>query len=564
MTRVAVIAAALLFAACGRRAEPRVIVFGIDGMDPGFVERHWAELPALDQLRREGSFSRLATTNPPQSPVAWSSFITGLEPGEHGIFDFVHRDPTTREPYLSTSRTLEPRFRFSVGPYEIPLSGSRVESLRRGGAFWDDLAKRGVPVSIVRIPANYPPTKSGEQLAGMGVPDLRGTQGTSTLSTSATQITVEGPPNLLRRDRAPTTATLQLDIDPERPVARFKTGSDTLVLNEGEWSGWLPLDFPLIPHVSSVRGMVRIFAKQLHPEVRIYVSPVNADPADPALPISTPASLAGAYAKAMGRFSTLGIPQDTTALRNGVITLPEFLAHTRAILQDERRLLTTSLDRYKGGLLFFYFSSIDQNSHILWGRHDEELLKYYRAVDDAIADARRREPRAQIIVMSDHGFTTFDRAVHLNAWLRQEGLLATSREGQIDWSRTRAWALGLNALYVFNPADTTDIRRRLLEMRDPENPHPPVETVAVVEAAAENKAIAPTLTIGYAAGYRASWATGLGEVPDHVFDTNTDAWLADHCVNPANVPGVLFTSRGTDVQARGIKDLAGAIRALYR
>lgn len=564
MRHAAAVALALLCAACTKRTEPRVIVFGVDGMDPGFVERHWADLPALDQLRREGSFSRLATTNPPQSPVAWSSFITGLRPEEHGIFDFVHRDAATHEPYLSTTRTLPPRFGFGIGRWEVPLSEARVESLRKGRPFWEDLADWGVPVSIVRMPANYPPQGKGEQLAGMGVPDLRGTQGTSTVSTSGHDIVVEGPPNPLRRDHAPLTASIHVDVDGENPVARFQTSADTVLLKEGEWSGWLPLEFDVVPHVSSIHGMVRLFVKRLHPDVEIYVSPVNADPEEPELPLSSPRSLAKDYTKAIGRFPTVGIPQDTTALRNGTLTLAEFLEHSRSILRDERKLLDASLERYRGGLLFFYFSSVDQNSHILWGKHENELLTYYKAVDEAIGAARKREPQASIVVMSDHGFTTFDHAVHLNAWLRQEGLLTTDRAGRIDWAQTRAWALGLNALYVFNPTDTGEIRRRLLAMRDPESTSPPVETVTVVKPAVENGAIAPSLEVGYAAGYRASWPTGLGEVPDHVFEDNTDAWIADHCVNPANVPGVLFTSKGLPLRAGSIQELGPAIRAIYR
>ena len=190
---------ALLATSCARRPAPKLIVFGVDGMDPNFVERHWADLPALDQLRREGTFSRLGTTDPPQSPVAWSSFITGLAPAEHGIFDFVHRDEATNEPYLSITRTTPARFRIAVGPYEIPLSSGGVELLRKGQPFWSALAERDVPVSVVHMPANFPPTGGGEQLSGMGVPDLRGTQGTYTHFRGGAAIVLEGPRNSDRK-----------------------------------------------------------------------------------------------------------------------------------------------------------------------------------------------------------------------------------------------------------------------------------------------------------------------------------------------------------------------------
>lgn len=550
--RIAAVLAIVFSAGCQHTPAKKIIVFGVDGMDPTFVERHWADLPALDQLRREGTFSRLATTNPPQSPVAWSSFITGLEPGEHGIFDFVQRDPLTHELYLSISHTAEPTLRLPLGPYLFPLRGGGVETLRTGRPFWEELADRGVPVSIVHMPANFPPSKAGEELSGMGTPDLRGTQGTYTELTAQGDVQLEGPPNTLRRDRAKVTVSLRLDVDVENAVARVRLGENEILLNEGEWSGWLPVTFPLIPHLAGVKGMVRVFAKQLHPKISVYVSPVNIDPTDAALPISSPPGLAKQYAEAIGRYATLGIPQDTTALRNGIITHAEFLAHTRSILNTERRLLTAALGRFKGGLLFFYFSSIDQNSHILWGKYDDELLGYYRAVDEAITDTRLREPSAQIIVMSDHGFTTFDRAVNINTWLRQEGL------------QNRAQALGLNGLYVSNPADIPVIRQRLLRLTDAgNNNRPAIATVAGVVTSRRHAAVAPSMEIGYARGYRASWATALGQAGSRVFETNTDAWLADHCVDPALVPGVLFTPRGLNVKAARITDLGSQLKALF-
>ena len=273
-------------------------------MDPAFVERHWADLPNLARLRQRGSYSHLETTDPPQSPVAWSTFITGLDPGEHGIFDFVHRDPVTLEPYLSTDKTLGPRFTLHLGPWELPLSRSRVVSLRKGRAFWEYLSDRSVPVTIVRIPANYPPSEAGRELAGMGTPDLRGTEGTFTyyaddpaetshevsgglirkveVKGGHVELRVEGPPNTLRRDHSYSAVQLLADVDPDRPYVRLQVANRMAIVRQGEWSGWLPANFPLLPHIASARGMFRVFAKQLHPRFELYVSPVNVDPEEPA------------------------------------------------------------------------------------------------------------------------------------------------------------------------------------------------------------------------------------------------------------------------------------------
>ncbi len=566
----------VLLAGCGARHHPKVIVMGVDGMDPGFFERHRGELPHLASL----AFSRLATTTPPQSPVAWSTFITGLDPSEHGIFDFVHRDPDTHELFLSTDRTTGPRFTLPLGSYEIPLSGSRVESLRHGKAFWQTLSEQGVPVTVVRIPANYPPLPYGDEISGMETPDLRGTQGTFSFFTDEpgesdravsgglirkvmverghVDLALEGPPNSLRKDRAYVSAPISVDVDATRPAARFAVGEEVTVLRQGEWSGWIPVDFPLLPHVISARGMVRIFVKQLHPRFEVYVSPVNVDPQEPALPVSSPAG----FGKSMGRFYTLGIPEDTSALRQGVFSLPEFLGQSREVLKDERRLLDEALARYREGFLFFYFSSVDQNSHILFGRHDDLLLEFYRAIDDAVGEVMRREPDARLMVMSDHGFSTFDRAVNLNTWLLEEGLLARDASGGIDWANTKAYAMGLNALYL-SGADGPDVQRRLLAVRDPVSGKAAVEAVTPIHPAVIDRRVAPDLVVGYAPGYRASWRTGLGEVGDSVFEDNTDAWIADHCIDAAEVPGVLFTSPGVQDDDRSLKGLSRTIMKLF-
>jgi hypothetical protein len=562
-----------LLAGCGGGQYKKVIVIGVDGMDPVFVERHWADLPNLSRLRQRGGYSHLETTDPPQSPVAWSTFITGLDPGQHGIFDFVHRDPATLEPYLSTDRTIGPRFTLRLGPWELPLSRSRVVSLRKGRAFWEYLADRGVPVTIVRIPANYPPSGAGRELAGMGTPDLRGTEGTFTYYTDDpaetsravpgglirkaeasgghAELRLEGPPDTLRRDHGYAAVQLIVDIDPDRPYARLQAGKETAIVQQGEWSGWLPAYFPLLPHIASARGMFRVFARQLRPRFELYVSPVNIDPEAPTLPISSPVSYAQELAASMGRWSTLGIAEDTAALRQGVFDLAEFLSQSHLVLDDERRLLDYSLRRFTGGFLFFYFSAVDQNSHVLWGRHDIELLNIYRAVDRSIGEVMRREPAAELVVMSDHGFAAFDRAVNLNTWLISRGF------------GSKAYALGLNGLYLRDKWVEEEIRRQLLDLRDPGNGRAVIASVDKTDPSPENRNIAPDLIVGYRAGYRASWQTALGQAPPGLVVDNDDAWIADHCIDPREVPAVLFTTRAMRASAPRLKDLPVSLLELY-
>jgi predicted AlkP superfamily phosphohydrolase/phosphomutase len=286
-------------------------------------------------------------------------------------------------------------------------------------------------------------------------------------------------------------------------------------------------------------------------------------------------------AREIGRFSTLGIPEDTSALRQHVLTMGEFRAQTRLVFEEERTLLRYCLKHFTRGLLFFYFSSVDQSSHMLWGRHDPELLEVYRAVDGCIGEVMTREPDAQIIVLSDHGFATFERAVHLNAWLRDRGFLTlASQPGDdtglnvMDWHSTEAYAIGLNGLYLNrrgresqgivtagkqSEAVIANLKEQLLAWRDPIGGKQIVESVYEEKPAPENAAVAPDLIVGYGRGYRASWQTALGGTPAIEIEDNEDAWIADHCINAVDVPGVLFTSGKNSAYAANIKDVAGLI-----
>jgi predicted AlkP superfamily phosphohydrolase/phosphomutase len=590
-----------------------MIVLGVDGMDPGFVARHWSSLPNLSRLRLKGDFKPLGTTTPPQSPVAWSTFITGTDPEEHGIYDFVHRDPATYVPHSSMSKIAEPRYSLSIGPYLLPFSGGRVISLRRGTAFWESLARSHIPVTILRMPTNYPPVTAGKAIAGMGTPDLRGTTGTFSFYTDdvneiprsvtggdikriprfkgRTVLILEGPPNPLRRDHLSSTVELTVDVDPEKPVARVAIGDSITIVQQGEWSGWLRVKFPLISGLASARGMLRVYAKELHPQFLLYVSPINIDPEEPDLPVFTPASYGREIARATSPFYTLGFAEESAALRNGVFSLPEYVAQSRLVLEDEHKLLRYALREFRDGLLFAYFSAIDQDSHMLWGKHEAELLDTYRAMDAIIGEVLDKADGAEVIVMSDHGFTSFDRAVNLNAWLSKNGYLAletglgdgSASLPRVDWSRTRAYAVGLNSVYlnlagreeqgiVAPGAESQAVLRKLQEellaLRDGSN-----VVIKTVYTPARSDG-APDLIVGYAPRYRVSWhselvldelevqRTGIvafGFAPGPILEDNKDPWIGDHCINAADVPGVLFSQRKIQVDNPELKDFGISI-----
>ncbi|HEV2444858.1 MAG TPA: alkaline phosphatase family protein, partial [Candidatus Sulfopaludibacter sp.] len=609
-----------LAASCGRRHvvraahAPEVIVLGIDAMDPVFLERHWNDLPNLARLHSAGSFRKLETVMPPQSPVAWSTFITGADPSVHGIFDFIHRRPRTLEVFSSMSEAVGGGWQIPIGPYLIPLSAGKIETFRKGTPFWEILANHGIPVTVLRMPVNFPPSTgdgdADEQLSGMGTPDLRGTFGTFTYFTDApgvekhdvgggrvvpvkladhqVPLRIPGPPNSLRRDGADTYVDLSAQVDPDANVARFQVQGASVVLTQGQWSGWLHVKFPLIPALKSAPGMFRLYVKQLHPAFELYVSPVNLDPREPAMPITNPPEFAGELARAVGSFYTQGMPEDTAALREGVFSVDEYLEQSRIVSQEHLRLLEYAVEHASGGLIFFHFFGVDQDSHMLWGRYDDKLLDTYRMVDREIGWVREHAPNALLLVMSDHGFSRFDWAVHVNRWLADHGFMALKNpddkgagEGfsNVDWSRTRAYAVGLNGLYlnltgrerdgIVGPLDVdslvADLRKGLQELNNPATGEKAVEEVYRTSELYHGTALdyAPDLLVGYRPGYRGSWQTALGGTPPNEIEPNKDAWLADHCIDSRFVPGVLLSNRKDLAAAPGLADVTASILREY-
>ncbi len=625
--------AALTPAACSRRtsAGPRVIVLGFDGLDYDLTRSLMAagRLPNFSRLARMGRFAPLGTTMPPQSPVAWSSFTTGLEPAAHGIFDFVHRDPATLAPYLSTTRTDPPGWLITLGRWQIPLRAGRVTSLRDGQPFWARLEAQGVRTTIMRMPANYPPSGTAtRELTGMGTPDLLGTYGTFSFYTSdpaafdhivaggkihrvqpsgegnTIQANLEGPDNPFLRDKQTLTATLIAYRDPHSPTARITIGHEERVLTVGEWSDWVPVTFTPAP-LQSLRGMCRLYLKQVRPTFQLYVTPINLDPLSPALPISTPGSYAADLARATGRFYTQGMPEDTKAYSADVFDGDEFLRQAANSADENRRQYSFLLHNFREGLLFHYFGHVDLVSHMMWRARDPEAPAYnaardaryahviddlYVGLDTIVGETLdRMPPDTLLIVMSDHGFASWRRAFHLNAWLEQHGYLtlidparrAEPAFGDVDWSRTRAYGLGLNGLYInlkgrekFGIVDpvqraalATEIKNTLLHTDDPATHQRAVTAVYQTPETTGGQIMhadrAPDLIIGYAKGTRCSNESALGAVPDAVVSDNTEAWSGDHCMDPASVPGVLFTSRPLPRDVASLRDLPNAILDVF-
>lgn len=629
---VVVHAVALGVAACGdtRADGKRVIVLGFDGMDYAVTRRLMSEgrLPNLARLVQAGGFTPLGTSIPPQSPVAWSDFITGMDAGGHGIYDFFHRDPQTMAAYQSTTRTEDPSRTIKMGRWQLPLTRGKVELLRGGTPFWEVLERRGIPTTIMRMPANFPPSGSASrELSGMGTPDIIGSTGTfSFFTTAPDRITREvtggtvypaevignvfhgrliGPANPFLIEREEVSTEFTVFIDAVRPVTKIVIGEGEIILREGEWSEWVTVEFELIPYLHTLRSACRFYLRQVRPEFELYVTPINLDPLSPAMPISTPSDFATELARATGRFYTQGMPEDTKALTTGVFDEEDFLLQASMAAAENRRQYEYMLEGFEDGLLFYYFGNLDMVSHVMWRAIDPEhpahdpvadrpyrqvIERLYVEADEIVGETlERMGENTTLIVMSDHGFAPWRRAFNLNTWLKDNGyltLIDPARQGEmdyfgnVDWSRTQAYAVGFNGLYVnlrgrervgiVPPQQRRlvidEIARGLLRVVDPQTGEPAITKVYrrdEVYGDSGQLEIGPDILVGYARGVRVSDESALGKIPREVIVDNTGKWSGSHLMDHEAVPGVLLINRPLRHPASSLKELAAVVLAEF-
>lgn len=613
----------------GRDTGTRMIILGLDGMDPGILRRMMAEgkLPNFQRLAREGHFGGLGTSTPPQSPVAWANFITGMDPGGHGIFDFIHRDPATYFPCLSISRTEPSQRTITLGDYVIPLAGGKVENLCRGPAFWEMLEEYEIPATIFKVPSNFPPKSTRQKtLSGMGTPDILGTYGTFSYFTdqpmaidpdigggrivdvclrdNTMRAALIGPSNSYHKEGPVSRLDFTVYIDPSNPVAKIVVQGNEILLKQGEWSRWVQVSFPMIPGVS-IKGICQFYLKEVHPHFKLYVSPIEIDPSDPALPISTPENYARELYKRFGPFHTKGLPADTKALDHGVLDEKEFLAADDLVLNERLAVYDYELDRFEAGVLFFYISSTDQRSHMFWRlqdrRHpsyDEKLSRQYGDTIEEIYQAmdrllektfRKLDKRTILMVLSDHGFSPYYRSVHLNSWLKDHGyirLIDESKQGEkeflqnVDWSRTKAYALGFNGLYINlrgreaggivsakeRRALVEEIARGLEQMTNLGTGVRPILKAYKTQECYHGpyRDRGPDIIVGYNRGYRASWQTALGKIPNEWLENNVKKWSGDHCMAPDVLPGILLMNRKPRRTNVSLYDLTATILSEFK
>lgn len=587
----------------------RVVIVGLDGLDPELVDSFIAEgaLPNLSALQKEGGYKRLKTTLPALSPVAWSSFQTGVNPGAHNIFDFITRDKRTCLPLLSSTKT----------------ESNKIKLLRGSQPFWKILGKHGIFSNIVRVPVSYPPEEFfGTILSGMCTPDLRGSQGTFMFFSSSDKHSVEftegtggefhtfnkvgnqfygfieGP--LVEDTRPPSRAKIEFHLSTRDEISMDLVIQKKIVrLYVEKLSEWVPIEFTV--KRKKIPGIVRFCLRKAGDDCALYISPVNVNPEKPILPISSPRIFSTWLAKKQGYFGTLGLLEDTwgrneRALDDGLFLKQAYDTH------DERvKMFFSALEQTRQGLCVGVFDASDRIQHMFWryldpnhpspkesDEYTHTIRRMYEKMDALVGDIRAKlSPKDWLFVMSDHGFASFRRGVNLNAWLKQEGYLVLKENAtgnrdylqDVDWGKTKAYAIGLAGLFINKKGRERvgiveeaeyqrlkqEIASKLEKITDPESKGPAIKRVydTAKEYSGIYAAEAPDLIVGYYKGYRVSWESVTGKLEPTIFTDNVKAWSGDHHIDPELVPGILFSNRPFTEEIADIRDMAPTVLNIF-
>ncbi len=616
----------------GRRALAkarikRCVILGLDGMAPQLVDEYFAKgmLPNLARLRDQGCYRKLGTTAPPLSPVAWSSFLTGTNPGKHNIFDFLTVDRRTYKPKLSSVHIGGPRRTLNLGRYRIPLGKPDIRLLRKRTPFWNLLGSHGIFSGVIRVPITFPPEKfNGVVLSAMCVPDLRGSQGTFSFYTThrngdnehtgGEQIRVTrkgrridshlvGPDNGMVEGAEQAICPFVITLDDAAKTAVLEIDGQRVTLQKDEYTSWLTVNFRLAPGVK-VSGICQFLLRAVEPEFELYVTPIQIDPEKPAMPIASPTVYSVYLAKNQGTFATLGLAEDTWGLNERILDDEAFEHQCIEADAERESMFFDTLDKVKRGLCVAVFDGTDRIQHMYWRyidpahparegfgqrRRQNAIEDHYKRCDELVgkAMAKCRNRDTVLMVLSDHGFNSFRRGVDLNRWLIDEGymVLKTGATGakhleDVDWDRTRAFALGLAGIYlnikdryakgiIPSEKEAAVIRGELVEkltgMKDPEMGDVAVSTAynAMITYVGPYKKDAPDIIVGYNIGYRVSWEAAIGQITNKVFHDNNKAWSGDHCIDPKLVPGVLFCNRKITADGPRLMDVGPTVLDLF-
>jgi predicted AlkP superfamily phosphohydrolase/phosphomutase len=556
----------------------QTIILGFDSFDPVIFERlqEAGRMPNLSGLMNQGGYSRLEVCSPPQTEVSWTSIATGVDPGSHGIFDFVHRDPETYVPYVS----LLPTKQSVLGEQFLPPYTTKT--------LFQEAADMGYPATALWWPALFParPDIPMATIPGLGTPDIRGQLGVGTYLTTEPvekkkvkvirldpagkgkfNAALEGPQIKAKDGTRPAVLPVTVETLDETSVA-LTIGGQKLQLSLGTWSPIIELKFQA-GFAFSIHAITQVILTEIKEKVGLYFLPLQIHPLHSLWHYATPASLVKDAWKNAGPFLTLGWPQDTNALEDGCITDEQFLSLCDSIFASRQKIFFRLLDGFREGVLAGIFDCLDRVQHMFLRTDQAIVEQWYVKLDRFVGEVESRIARlglgkVRLLVLSDHGFRTFDHKVHLNRWLVENGYMTLAHPTEnpdlrdVAWDRTRAYALGLNSIYL-NVAGREgqgivqageieglleELKYKLLDWKATDSRQVISRVLLKHEAfSGPYTRLGPDLVVGYAPGFRASSETGLGKSASVCMETNTDHWSADHCIDSTKVPAVLFANR---------------------
>lgn len=593
----------------GQAQYNKVLIIGIDGLDHKIITKliDDGKLPNLKRLSESGTFRPLATSYPPNSPVAWTSIATGRNPAKHNIFDFIRRDPSNYLPVLSLSKSVS------------GIAGTDYESYVTSDPFWRLTSDAGVPTTMVRWPVTFPPERvEGTMLSGLGVPDIKGflsgysyytsepVDDAGKASNKVVQVSVKdnvidtvvsGPKKRSGSGVVDVTAPMKITLT-DAGATISVDGKDYPVA-EGGWTDWMRAKYST-GFLQSTTGIFRAHLASREP-FKLYLTAVQIDPENPVVDISYPKEYAADLAKEIGGpYYTLGMPEETDGFIDDKLSEDAFLAHIDQIEAERDAMFWTEFNKFKErdrGVLGFVYDSSDRMHHVFWdekvlGADDGELsvnphvVDYLVKKDAFIGKVLDELPDdTLLLIISDHGFSSFERAFSLNTWLAEEGYmtLKTPLTGDddralfqgVDWSKTRAYAVGFNTLYInvkgregqgiVDPADrdalVAELKEKLEALTDEKTGKKVVYTAHRREDVHEGPLMndAPDLIIGFYPGYRMAWQTAIGGFTQKPIIDNTKKWDGDHLIDPHFVPGILFSNEKLEATTPSQMDIAPTI-----
>ena len=637
--------------------KQKLVIIGFDGMDPDLVREFMdqGQLPALRKLADQGGLYPLQTTHSPESPTAWASFATGVNAGKHNIYDFLVRDTKTYFPDLGMVRREPPTFLFNYIPTSRPKVVSTRGSTSFWVTAGDAGVRSSVLTVPVTFPPEE--VRNGELLSGLPLPDIRGTMGTfsfyatdlSRYEEGSTEMggilrrlvmdgdvartELIGPPNPIIRQQIQALRSKGSMTDADRKrIAELEAAQDvrlpltirwdrsgkrasvdiagqTIALEQGKISRWIDLDFR-INFLIRVHGMAQMLLMNADDELQLYISPVNWKPDEPPVPMSHPESFAGELFDRLGYYRTLGWAEATWPLNEGRMNEDQFMADAYQAFDDRAQVILDRIDSRKWDVLVGVIETTDRVQHMMWrlrdpkhpmfdaalaAKHGDAIERIYRRADTFIAEVvEHLEPGTQLMIVSDHGFHSWRKAVNLNTWLVQQGYMVV--QGQqpgekkledlfgggefwenVDWTRTRAYAMGLGQIYfnlrgreskgIVSPgaesrALADELGAKLLTMVDPADGARIIRAVYQRDDVYSGEYIgnAAELQVGMEEGYRVSWQTTLGGSPQGIVYDNMKKWSGDHGgYDFATTAGVLITGRPITTQTPSIMDIAPTV-----